>query len=163
MTIVRLLLCVPLGKVGKLVLAAHLLLILTSVIALSQTQANLGGELVANPKARQVLATETSQDWAQWGGPDRNFISDATGLADSWPATGPRQLWSRPLGNGHSTIIVENGRLYTMYRPTREGSRSGEFAAMESVISLDATTGETLWEYSYAAQPLNFRFGAGPH
>ena len=122
MRIVRLVLCVPRGKVGKLVLAAHLLLILTSVIALSQTQANLGGELGANPKARQVLATETSQEWTQWGGPHRNFISDATGLADSWPATGPRQLWSRPLGNGHSTIIVENGRLYTMYRPEREVS-----------------------------------------
>ena len=122
MRIVRLMLCVPLGKVGKLVLAAHLLLILTSVIALSQTQANLGGELGANPKARQVLATETSQEWTQWGGPHRNFISDATGLADSWPATGPRQLCSRLLGNGHSTIIVENGRLYTMYRPEREVS-----------------------------------------
>jgi len=159
----RFMLRVPLGQIGKLALAAPLFLILATVIASSQAQEDQVHELGADAKARQITATQTSQEWTQWGGPHRNFISDATGLADSWPATGPRQLWSRPLGDGHSTIIAENGRLYTMYRPKQEGSRRGEFAATESVIALDATTGETLWEHSYAAQPLNFRFGAGPH
>ena len=159
----RFMLRVPLGQIGKLALAAPLFLILATVIASSQAQEDQVHELGVDAKARQITATETSQEWTQWGGPHRNFISDATGLADSWPATGPRQLWSRPLGDGHSTIIAENGRLYTMYRPKQEGSRRGEFAATESVIALEATTGETLWERSYAAQPLNFRFGAGPH
>ena len=163
MRIARFILRVPLGQIGKLALAAPLFLILATMIASSQAQEDQVRELGADAKARQATGTETSQEWTQWGGPHRNFISDATGLADSWPAAGPRQLWSRPLGNGHSTIIVENGRLYTMYRPKQEGSRRGEFAATESVIALDATTGETLWEHSYAAQPLNFRFGAGPH
>ena len=163
MRIARFMLRVPLGQIGKLALAAPLFLILATMIASSQAQEDQVRELGADAKARQATGTETSQEWTQWGGPHRNFISDATGLADSWPATGPRQLWSRPLGDGHSTIIAENGRLYTMYRPKREGFRRGEFAATESVIALDATTGETLWEHSYAAQPLNFRFGAGPH
>ena len=38
------------------------------------------------------------------------------GLASSWPAGGPKKLWSRALGEGHSSIVVENGRLYTLYR-----------------------------------------------
>lgn len=143
--------------------AALLFLILTTQAASSHTQETPVRELGAEAKARQVPASETSQEWTQWGGPHRNFISDATGLADSWPAAGPRQLWSRPLGNGHSTIIVENGRLYTMYRPEADGLRREEFATSESVIALDATNGETLWEHSYASEPLNFRFGAGPH
>jgi len=159
----RFMLRVPLGQIGKMALAAPLFLIFATVIASSQAQEDQVHELGVDAKAHQITATETSQEWTQWGGPHRNFISDATGLADSWPATGPRQLWSRPLGDGHSTIIAENGRLYTMYRPKQEGSRRGEFAATESVIALEATTGETLWERSYAAQPLNFRFGAGPH
>ena len=144
MRIARFMLRVPLGQIGKLALAAPLFLILATMIASSQAQEDPVRELGADAKARQATGTETSQEWTQWGGPHRNFISDATGLADSWPAAGPRQLWSRPLGNGHSTIIVENGRLYTMYRPKQEGSRRGEFAATESVIALDATTGETL-------------------
>lgn len=163
MRISRFVLRVPLRKTSKVALAALLLLISATSIASSHAQKDQVRELAIDVKEFQAPAADTSQAWRQWGGPHRNFISDATGLADSWPATGPLELWSRPLGNGHSTIIVENGRLYTMYRPQPEGLRRGEFAASESVIALDATTGETVWEHSYTALPLNFRFGAGPH
>jgi len=36
---------------------------------------------------------QSSSDWAQWGGPHRNFTSETKGLAITWPATGPRRLW----------------------------------------------------------------------
>src|SRR6185295_839823 len=55
-------------------------------------------------------------DWAQWGGPHRNFISETKGLAATWPATGPRRVWQRELGEGYSAIAVERGMLFTMYR-----------------------------------------------
>ena len=45
-------------------------------------------------------------------------------LASSWPAGGPKKLWSRALGEGHSSIVVEDGRLYTLYRTARR-RRSG--------------------------------------
>lgn len=112
------------------------------------------------------LGTSQAQDeqgWRQWGGPHRNFMSDATGLASAWPQDGPAELWSRSLGPGHSTILVDDGRLYTMYRPGAAELRRGQFPAQEAVIALNADTGETIWEYAYAAEPLNFRFGAGPH
>ena len=57
-------------------------------------------------------------DWTQWGGPQRNFVVDAKGLAESWPATGPKRLWSRELGEGHSEI-VEDGR----HAPTHDQTR----------------------------------------
>ena len=108
--------------------------------------------------------------WRQWGGPNRNFISDATGLADSWGANGPPVIWTRPLGLGHSSIAVDAGVLYTMYRrgaasagrDDRRG-RGGGFDASEIIIAMDAATGETRWEYEYPSEPLNFNFGAGPH
>src|SRR4051812_40622279 len=56
-------------------------------------------------------------DWLQWGGAGRNFMPEVTGLAASWPSSGPKRLWSRALGEGHSSILVEGGRIYTMYRP----------------------------------------------
>src|SRR5262249_13047444 len=96
-----------------------------------------------------------AQDWLQWGGPGRNFISDSKGLADSWPAAGPRRLWSRNLGEGHSSILVDKGKLYTMYR-------NGE---QEVIVSLEADSGKTIWEYSYDAptKAMDFSEGFGPH
>jgi hypothetical protein len=92
--------------------------------------------------------------WLQWGGPHRNFQTDAK-LPEAWPAGGPKILWRRPLGEGYSSILVENGLLYTMYR-------TGE---TETVIAADASTGRTSWEYSYSA-PFHSdasERGNGPH
>jgi len=102
----------------------------------------------------------TAGEWRQWGGPTRDFQVPGTGLADAWPEMGPPRLWRRPLGLGHSAIIVDDGRLYTLYRPEAD---AGRWADRETVIALEAATGETLWEYTYPSQPMNFGFGAGPH
>jgi outer membrane protein assembly factor BamB len=106
----------------------------------------------------------TSSQWTQWGGPTRDFMSDATGLAATWPAGGPKKLWSRALGEGHSSILVENSRLYTMYRPL--GMLALVRRSQEEVVAaLDAATGKTLWEFKYASptDDLDFSQGAGPH
>jgi outer membrane protein assembly factor BamB len=103
-------------------------------------------------------------DWPQWGGPGRDFTVEARSLADRWPEGGPRVLWRRPLGVGHSSIVRVGDRLYTMFRPLPSpGAAEGEHVAEERVIALDASTGKTLWEHVYPSVPLNFRFGAGPH
>jgi outer membrane protein assembly factor BamB len=93
--------------------------------------------------------------WTQWGGPHRNFQTEATGLKDTWPATGPRVIWKRPLGEGYSSPAVENGVLYTMYGKPRE----------EVVLAANAETGATLWEHS---TPMTFQsdapeMGNGPY
>jgi outer membrane protein assembly factor BamB len=93
--------------------------------------------------------------WTQWGGPHRNFHTEATGLKDTWPATGPRVVWKRALGEGYSSTPVENGVLYTMYGKPRE----------EVVIAAEAESGKTLWEH---ATPMTFQsdapeMGNGPY
>lgn len=95
-------------------------------------------------------------DWPQWGGVDRNFTVDAKDLADKWPAAGPKRLWSRPLGPGHSSIAAVGDRLYTIYRRDDQ----------DVVAALNAATGETIWETSYNAPPkpgMLLDFGCGPH
>jgi outer membrane protein assembly factor BamB len=94
--------------------------------------------------------------WPQWGGPHRNFKSDVKSLAASWPEGGPRRLWNRALGDGYSSIVADDNRLYTMYR---NGER-------EVVIALEAATGKTAWEYSYDApfsKEYDMSNGPGPH
>jgi outer membrane protein assembly factor BamB len=86
--------------------------------------------------------------WTQWGGPRRNFQTDASGIKDVWPASGPRVVWKRLLGEGYSAPVVENGVVYTMYGRPRE----------EVVIAANAETGQTLWE---AASPMSFISDAG--
>jgi outer membrane protein assembly factor BamB len=99
--------------------------------------------------------TATAQSWPQWGGPQRNFMVEAKGLAETWPTGGPKRLWSRELGEGHSSIIAEADRLYTMYS-------KGE---QEFVIALDRATGKTVWEKSYAAPTTRLKLFTerGPH
>jgi outer membrane protein assembly factor BamB len=100
------------------------------------------------PNARSV-------PWTQWGGPHRNFKTDASGLKDIWPASGPRVLFKRALGEGYSSPAVENGVMYTLY---------GKPGA-EVVLAANAETGATLWEQT---TPMTFQsdapeMGNGPY
>ena len=112
---------------------------------------HLGAQSVAPP------------EWPGWGGPARDFISPARGLASSWSEGGPKRLWSQPLGEGHSSIAVDHGRLYTMFRPGT-GVRN-RWIAEEVVIALDASTGRTIWQHRVptSLETMNFSRGAGPH
>ncbi|MFH1747630.1 MAG: PQQ-binding-like beta-propeller repeat protein [Planctomycetota bacterium] len=95
-------------------------------------------------------------EWSQWGGPKRDFTCTSSDLAASWPADGPHQVWSVPLGTGHSSIIVDGDTIYTM---CRRGDQ-------DAVVALDAQTGATHWETKYDAPPtpgMQLDFGAGPH
>jgi outer membrane protein assembly factor BamB len=122
------------------------------------------GALHAQRPSPASLAGSSPPDaWRQWGGPNRNFIIEATGLAESWGDGGPPLIWSRPLGTGHSAIIADEGLLFTMYRVGNGRQRQGPYSAEESVIALDAKSGQTIWEHTYPSRREDFSFGAGPH
>ncbi len=118
------------------------------------------------PVTDQAPASQQS-NWNQWGGPTRDFHAPATsaGLADTWPAAGPPVLWSRPLGTGHSSIVVDDGRLFTLYRAGNGRAKLGPWKNEEVVAALDAKTGATIWEHTYPARSgfEDFSFGPGPH
>ncbi len=102
-----------------------------------------------------LAASPVAGQWSQWGGPNQDFKVASKGLAETWPDTGPRQLWSRDLGEGYSGMVVVRGRVFTMYR-------DGE---QEVVVALRAKDGETIWEHRYDA-PIGEKhvneFGRGP-
>ena len=78
-------------------------------------------------------------DWHQWRGPNR----DSTVQGADWdPAavTDAVVRWKANVGSGYSAVSVYRGRVFTM----------GNAAKQDSVICLDATTGEEIWRHSYA-------------
>ena len=106
-------------------------------------------------KPAPPASTPAGIPWTQWGGPNRNFQTQATGIKDTWPASGPRVVWKRALGEGYSAPAVENGVLYTSYGKPRE----------EIVLAANAETGATLWEHT---APMTFQsdapeLGNGPY
>ena len=102
------------------------------------------------------VVPEAHAQWTQFGGPGHDFKVEGEGLAEQWPAAGPRKIWTRKLGAGYSAILAHHGRLYTMYRA----------GTKEVVISLGADTGKTLWEYRYDSLPPEGHYaewGKGPN
>src|SRR6185369_11756865 len=54
-----------------------------------------------------------ANDWPQWRGPQRNGVSQETGLLKEWPKEGPKLLWKvADIGSGYSTPAVVAERLY---------------------------------------------------
>lgn len=103
------------------------------------------------------LVQPVRAEWKQFTGPHGDFTADARGLAESWPADGPRKLWNRDLGSGYSAIVLDDQRLYTMYRDGED----------EVVIALDPKDGRTVWEHRYPAPVVGDEyvreFGLGPN
>ena len=109
--------------------------------------------------AAQTPRAATAESWRVWGGPQRDFITTATGIfppGEKWIATPPKKIWERTLGDGYSPIAEEGGVLYTGYRR----------ASNDVMTALDARDGKTLWEYEYAATFRNAyheEVGPGPY
>lgn len=81
-------------------------------------------------------APPESFDWPQWQGPDRNAISQETGLLQEWPEDGPPLAWRiAELGGGYGTPSIAAGRIYGM-------STRGDD---EVVWCLSEQDGRTLW------------------
>ena len=147
----------------------HTLLYSTAAILLLSPLPSARQASGPEASGRQASATaaparQAASAWPQWGGRGRNFVSDSKGLASSWPAAGPRKLWSRPLGEGHSAVTADGNRLYTMYRPLTPGGAAAR-SETEVVAALDAATGAAVWEHKFPSTTdgANFTEGAGPH
>ncbi|MCA9212661.1 MAG: PQQ-binding-like beta-propeller repeat protein [Planctomycetales bacterium] len=60
-----------------------------------------------------VAEPATESDWPQWQGPNRNAISNQTGLLTEWPEGGPPLAWKRDdIGGGYGAPAISAGRMY---------------------------------------------------
>lgn len=81
-------------------------------------------------------------DWPELRGPLGDGTSAETGLPESWEVDGENFLWRAPYG-GRSAPVVLGDRVYVQ-NPSGRGPE-----LQERVMSLDADTGEVIWEYEF--------------
>jgi outer membrane protein assembly factor BamB len=79
----------------------------------------------------------STSDWPQWRGPQRDGISQESGLLKQWPKGGPKLLWQvNDIGDGYSTPSVVGTRIYLMSNRGMEN---------EFVQALSTEDGKPIW------------------
>ncbi|MCE9606908.1 MAG: PQQ-like beta-propeller repeat protein [Planctomycetia bacterium] len=148
-------------KFGSTLALGTLLCCATSACA----QATAPAGAPEKPVGTATLPTETrpavstagqGEDWSQWRGPRSNGIALRTSLPSTWPSAPLEPVWRMPLGEGWSSPVVGEGRVYML-------DRNGP---LERAAAYDAVTGKLLWERT---NPVDFnphavgrRYGNGP-
>jgi outer membrane protein assembly factor BamB len=81
-----------------------------------------------------------AQDWTQWRGPTRDGLVPAANVPASWPDS-LRRVWRVEIGEGYSSPIVADGRVFVHSRRDPE----------EIVTTLDFASGKIIWQQKYPA------------
>lgn len=101
-----------------------------------------------------VAAGQTSRglDWPQWRGPDRDGLSQESGLMKQWPSSGPSRLWSiSNLGAGYGAVSLKGDRIFVQ----------GSNGRQSIVFSLNRADGKGVWSKAIGPAASNDR-GPGP-
>lgn len=102
-----------------------------------------------------IAVPPLSADWPQWRGPNRDAKVDDAVLPQTWPKT-LKEEWKVPVGVGHASPVVANGKIYVFARQGEE----------EVLLCLNAVTGKELWRSSqpiaYQMHPAATGHGKGP-
>jgi outer membrane protein assembly factor BamB len=94
-----------------------------------------------------------TDDWPQLLGPNRDGVYRGPAIAASWPASGPRVVWRKTVGQGFAGPVVAQGRLILFHR----------VGDQEVVESLDPATGSRQWQLAYPTTYRDdFGFDEGP-
>jgi outer membrane protein assembly factor BamB len=106
------------------------------------------------------LSSLLAADWPQWRGPNRTGISAETDLQTTFPANGPKLLWTfKQAGLGYSAVAVVGKTVYCL--GAEESDDTKEF-----VFAVDATSGKPTWKTPVPKKPssykLNANWGGGP-
>lgn len=88
------------------------------------------------------VGTGLGADWPQWLGPNRDGISTETTQAAL--AQTPHPVWRASVGVGVSSVVVSNGRAFTMGHVRGPRDRG-----TDTVYCFDAKTGAVVWTYAY--------------
>jgi len=102
-----------------------------------------------------ISVDASGEDWPRWRGPRGDGTWNAPKLPATFPPDGPRRVWRREIGGGYAGVVVADGRVITMDRPTEPPER-------ERVLCFDHDTGRTIWTHTYPAEYGDMAYDNGP-
>ncbi|HEX7331054.1 MAG TPA: PQQ-binding-like beta-propeller repeat protein, partial [Pyrinomonadaceae bacterium] len=108
----------------------------------------------ASPSPGQTADTATASSrnyWTNFRGPRRDGKYDEAGVTTNWPASGLPVLWKQPVGVGHASFVVADGKAYTIEQRRNQ----------EVVAAYDINNGRELWTQKWNAE-YNDSTGDGP-
>ncbi len=77
-----------------------------------------------------------ANDWPQILGPKRDGVAAGEKLFKEWPKAGPREIWSKPCGQGYAGVAVKDNKVILFHR----------VGTNDIVECLDANSGKQLWK-----------------
>jgi len=81
-------------------------------------------------------------DWPQYLGPQRDGTSAEKGILRTWPAEGPKALWTATVNMGYGGPAISDGKVYILDRDEKVG---------DNLRCLDLSSGAELWNFAYDA------------
>jgi outer membrane protein assembly factor BamB len=96
----------------------------------------------ASPSPGQAPAEPAKNYWTNFRGPKRDGKYDEANISTNWPASGLPVVWKQPVGVGHASFVIADGKAYTI-----EQRRS-----QEVVAAYDMNNGHELWTQKWNAE-----------
>jgi outer membrane protein assembly factor BamB len=104
-----------------------------------------------SPGATAAPAAPSRNYWTNFRGPKRDGRYEEASVSTNWPSSGLPLLWKQPVGVGHASFVIADGKAYTI-----EQRRGQEVAA-----AYDVNTGRELWTQKWNASYTD-ETGDGP-
>jgi outer membrane protein assembly factor BamB len=96
------------------------------------------------PALSAAAPIKPAADWPGWRGPYRNgTAASARKWATTWPAEGPKKLWTVKLGDGYSSPVIAGGKVFIAgLGDPKKGGKS----KADTLYCLNADIGEIIWQ-----------------
>lgn len=99
-----------------------------------------------------LISSAVGEDWYRWRGANGNGRVEDAAWNQDWNKEQPTVAWTCSVGTGFSSVVVKDGRAYTI----------GHVGTEDVVHCLDVSSGEVIWKFGYPAELDDRDFEGGP-
>lgn len=98
--------------------------------------------VAASPGETAAAAAPSRNYWTNFRGPRRDGKYDEATVSTHWPANGLPVVWKQPVGVGHASFVIADGKAYTIEQRRNQ----------EVVAAYDINNGHELWTQKWGAE-----------